>query len=1811
MVMALELRLHSPAGTEPNIYKWPLTSGRGADKIDGAIELVETIRWVCEDFPEMALENNILNSYDTKSYESMKSLVDTYNRGIDAILQMEEEGARPERLSRRPSRGLLRHILQQVYNQAVTDPDKLNQYEPFSPEVYGETSYDLVCQMIDHVNVTEDDTFIDLGSGVGQVVLQVAASTPCKMAWGIERSEWPNRYAENMDFHFKRLMRWWGKRYGEYKLIKGDFLDKCHTEKVNSANIIFVNNFAFGPNLDHQLKERFADLRDGARIVSSKAFCPLNFRITDRNLTDIGTIIHVSELSPLRGSVSWTGKPVSYYLHIIDRTKLERYFNQLNHHQVKKPKIKEDENSAIVGVGRNKKDINRMLQSDTSSNDSVSQTQPAHRVDLEDNLSMPMTETGVNSAGGPTTRRAWQDWCKSSNNSNHDSQSEADEAKKTVKTKQGKPSVAAKGGPGRKPRGRIGKRGGGPRNKRKIQITGLDLLHTQTLLSTTSPQGQKLPPAPGCIDQQLPWNVLPGVIPVHEEIPPTQPLIADEARNIPRALQVYLDTVRNQMMAAISKFKDPEYRKTILREIEFERERKNALSSQAAQLDKQVQKLIDDSVALLRSRFAELGIEFENPTDILNKANEIAMRHKELRAQSNNLQNQISYLMQNEKELRQQQEVMNRGRKLSRLNGDISDPSTVSHEAILKEISIALHQRKRLSCQANKLTSEVTTLERITSVAPAFISRQVVSTSSVSLPISVSSPVPSQNGFTVSGTQGQVQQTPVVAKPPAAFQPPPRKPNSAGNIRRNQEWPDIPEIGKIDEKNPEILAKKILETGRQIEAGKYGTELTSRGQQTVTEKKIPPPEKNRNSTKMPRPPSATKLPNTTIAQSQTPTPPPSVPITNKTASVSHADSTPRGYDFEDRLKNLITSVLNDKTNPPTTSLAAQEPSASATPFKQCTTKFAEPEREGLFARAPAKSSLTAHHQQLSAQQPDYTQFSPAKLALRRHLSQERSYPPHYQQGTESDLSYIRSIGDLVTGEIERSLESSSANLTVPNQHSMARQIYSPISRPNSTDCHTTTSTNSSNHANVHVVSLHPSTATSSSECVEGLAASLRDCLRAPAEEIPEPVDSSSTVVTRADQGEQNVESGTDEPSGKRKRLSEDNNPDVSKEKKHIGETHTQKWQDKFDSRFDRIFTFASTEMDKRRQSTESCSPRTEPFSSPRGKEAMAVMPNETFVNERTPDRKSESKSSHSSRSSKPKEQKNSKTSEKKQDKSKDRDKSSRSKSSREKDREKDKDKEHRKHSSSSSKHGQNNEKKKTESSGVDKEREKEKATEKEKDKEKVKERDKDRDKDKCKDKDKKESSEKRSDDRAEKHKHRDKGKGREKHREKHRDKHRDKESRSSKETKLPKLKEERKDESSSTVESIEDVGNVPNQKVVSKEERVGNEAHGNQHFEPKQNVTREEPPNGKVKMEAELIDERSQEHNNEGHHHFKKRMVQSQMDWQGADSEPRKEAKQYQTLVDVKPDASRALLSASCDATTPVEYNKGVPGPADSDGQSKKQNSRSKHSDWTSQITSTAPQLDASDQSGMSSRTSMTVKPSLSPAHHQHQTNCTSSHGISNYATGFPVLHPSSTKPQLHPQSQPSIPPVPMSTSYSSSAYDHLPSAEMNSQPYSQYQQQSSSRSGSQYSEPNYLTVPKPGYYPQQQQHGYAAAPQPFSGTGNVPHGGSPVFCNSTINGNPSSQFYNPPNQSAAYSGHQPHYLQHSRATSTAGYTGTPNFSRSVSAAPVQIPQFPESSSQAIYGTAPYRSREASSQPPGPHHAGSSHTSGRLPFMHQ
>jgi len=336
-----ELALKSVAGAPDVIYPWPLTVGKGncrgaEDEHDQAVEILDSIRWVCEDHPELKdMMGELLHSYNKTSWESMNKLVTTFNESVTKLLSDEKtRDTANARLNQRPTRKMLKHIIQQVYNTAIADPNDLNQYVAFTPEVYGETSFDLINQMIDLISpITSEMKFIDLGSGVGQVVLQVAALIECKLCVGIEKATIPATRAVEMDRLFQKWMLWYGKKYSPYKLHQGDFLASEHRKTISESTIVFVNNFAFGPEVDHQLKERFADLKDGARIVSSKPFCPLNFRITERNLSDIGTIMHVSVMDPLKGSVSWTDKPVSYYLHQIDSSKLERYFiRQQSHH---------------------------------------------------------------------------------------------------------------------------------------------------------------------------------------------------------------------------------------------------------------------------------------------------------------------------------------------------------------------------------------------------------------------------------------------------------------------------------------------------------------------------------------------------------------------------------------------------------------------------------------------------------------------------------------------------------------------------------------------------------------------------------------------------------------------------------------------------------------------------------------------------------------------------------------------------------------------------------------------------------------------------------------------------------------------------------------------------------------------------------------------------------------------------------------------------------------------------------------------------------------------------------------------------------------------------------------------------------------------------------------------------------------------------------------------------------------------------------------------------------------------------------------
>lgn len=85
-----DLKLNSPAGAEALTYKWPLQTGTGSDKHDSGLDIVDTIRWVCDDLPEIqpAFETVRFGDIDTTNYEAMRDICDRYNRVIDSIISL-------------------------------------------------------------------------------------------------------------------------------------------------------------------------------------------------------------------------------------------------------------------------------------------------------------------------------------------------------------------------------------------------------------------------------------------------------------------------------------------------------------------------------------------------------------------------------------------------------------------------------------------------------------------------------------------------------------------------------------------------------------------------------------------------------------------------------------------------------------------------------------------------------------------------------------------------------------------------------------------------------------------------------------------------------------------------------------------------------------------------------------------------------------------------------------------------------------------------------------------------------------------------------------------------------------------------------------------------------------------------------------------------------------------------------------------------------------------------------------------------------------------------------------------------------------------------------------------------------------------------------------------------------------------------------------------------------------------------------------------------------------------------------------------
>ena len=90
--------------------------------------------------------------------------------------------------------------------------------------------------------------FLDLGSGIGNVVIQTALISGCSSA-GVEKLNMTADIADEVHRVFLQRCRMWGVESGPTDVFQGDFM--VHSEKlstiIRNADVILANNFVFDP----------------------------------------------------------------------------------------------------------------------------------------------------------------------------------------------------------------------------------------------------------------------------------------------------------------------------------------------------------------------------------------------------------------------------------------------------------------------------------------------------------------------------------------------------------------------------------------------------------------------------------------------------------------------------------------------------------------------------------------------------------------------------------------------------------------------------------------------------------------------------------------------------------------------------------------------------------------------------------------------------------------------------------------------------------------------------------------------------------------------------------------------------------------------------------------------------------------------------------------------------------------------------------------------------------------------------------------------------------------------------------------------------------------------------------------------------------------------------------------------------------------------------------------------------------------------------------------------------------------------------
>lgn len=127
---------------------------------------------------------------------------------------------------------------------------------------YGEIPFDSAAHILSDLNLSKQDVYYDLGSGVGKLVLQAYLTTPVKRSIGIELSKTRFDIAESCRKQ---------AAIDDHVTIGRDlfFLNQnINATNLSDATVCFISGLTFPPALIQSIMDRLSALEHSVKVIS-------------------------------------------------------------------------------------------------------------------------------------------------------------------------------------------------------------------------------------------------------------------------------------------------------------------------------------------------------------------------------------------------------------------------------------------------------------------------------------------------------------------------------------------------------------------------------------------------------------------------------------------------------------------------------------------------------------------------------------------------------------------------------------------------------------------------------------------------------------------------------------------------------------------------------------------------------------------------------------------------------------------------------------------------------------------------------------------------------------------------------------------------------------------------------------------------------------------------------------------------------------------------------------------------------------------------------------------------------------------------------------------------------------------------------------------------------------------------------------------------------------------------------------------------------------------------------------------------------